>query len=68
MRKEIQELKRQWNDEIVEKEAVNKANEELRDKVKRVEGEKSLLSRNVEERHQRISGEFQVAVKCLSLY
>ena len=59
MRKEIQELKRQWNDEIVEKEAVNKANEELRDKVKRVEGEKSLLSRNVEERHQRISGEFQ---------
>ena len=56
MRKEIQELKRQWNDEILEKDAVNKTNEELRDKVKKVEGEKIVLNRSVEERSQRIGG------------
>ena len=31
MRKESQEFKRQWNDEILEKDAVNKTNEELRE-------------------------------------
>ena len=56
MRKEIQELKRQWNDEILEKDAVNKTNEELREKVKKVEGEKIVLNRAVEERSQRIGG------------
>ena len=57
MRKEITELKRAINEEVLEKEAVQKTAAELRGIIKRSEGEKIELSRHVADAKQRIGGE-----------
>ena len=55
VRKENLELKRVISGEQSEKEAVNSANEHLRNSIKKLENEKTNLFRNVEERNQRIA-------------
>ena len=55
MRKENLELKRVISGEQSEKEAMNAANEQLRNSIKKLENEKTNLFRNVEERNQRIA-------------
>ena len=60
MRKEIVELKRLVNEEIHEKETVQATAAELRGQIKRVEGEKTELSRLLQEARQRIGGEYNI--------
>ena len=55
-RREISELKRSINEEIREKETVSKTAEELRVNVKKIEGEKTEVSRNVQDSKQKIAG------------
>ena len=55
VRKENLELKRVISAEQSEKEAINSANEQLRNNIKKLENEKTNLFRNVEERNQRIA-------------
>ena len=57
VRKENLELKRGLSSEQSEKEAINQANEQLRNSIKKIEQEKTNLFRNVEERNQRIASE-----------
>jgi len=54
MSKDIFDLKRNLNDEIREKEAVQRAATELRNMVKATEAEKVDLSRNVQDLKQRV--------------
>ena len=56
MRKDIVDLKRNVNEEVHEKEAVQQTAHELRNNVKRLEGEKTELSRIIQEAKQRIGG------------
>jgi hypothetical protein len=58
MRKDITDLKRCCNDEVREKEAVEKASEELRSKVRKCEGDKVDIGRNLSDAKQRILGKF----------
>jgi rootletin len=55
-RKEINELKRYLNDEVREKELVINSNEDLRNKLKACENDKTDLNRLVDECKQRILG------------
>ncbi len=55
-RKEINELKRNLNDEIREKELVATSNDELRGKLKLAENEKTDLNRLLDEARQKILG------------
>ncbi len=57
MRKEITELKRAINEEVLEKEAVQKTAAELRGTIKKSEGDKIELSRLVGDAKQRIGGQ-----------
>ena len=56
MRKEINELKRANNEEILEKEAVQKTAADLRNNIKRSEGEKIELNRALQDSKQRGAG------------
>ena len=56
MRKEIIDLKRGVNEEVHEKEAVQKTANDLRNMVKRAEGEKTELSRLLQDARQKIAG------------
>jgi rootletin len=53
--KELTDVRRQLADSSYEKEKYNSSNKELRDYVKRIEGEKSEQGRSLEEAHKRIS-------------
>jgi len=56
MRNEITDLKRTIGQEIFEKEAVQKTSNELRNMVKKAEGDKVDLSRVIQEGKQKIAG------------
>ena len=56
MRKDIIDLKRTMNDEIHEKEATQKAAIDLRNMVKKAEGEKIELNRSLLDAGQKIAG------------
>jgi rootletin len=56
LRKELTDVRRQLADSNYEKEKYNSSNKELRDYVKRIEGEKREQGRGLEEAFQRISG------------
>lgn len=58
MRKDITDLKRSINEEVREKEAIGRTADELRNKVKKAESEKTDLSRALQDSRQRIDGEF----------
>lgn len=58
MRKENLDTKRQLNDAAREKEAINQANEELRDKIKKNEAERIQLNRGVDDKSKKIAGEY----------
>jgi rootletin len=55
LRKELTDVRRQLADSSYEKEKYNNSNKELRDYVKRIEGEKREQGRGLEEAYQRIS-------------
>jgi len=57
MRKDVLELKRNMNDEVREKDAIAKTSEELRNVVKKNEGDKIELSRALTDTRQRAAGE-----------
>ena len=61
-RKEIVEHKRVINEEIHEKETVQATANDLRNQVKRSEGEKTELNRLLQEARQRIGGQSVSAV------
>ena len=61
-RKEINELKRYLNDEVREKELVINSNEDLRNKLKACENDKTDLNRLVDECKQRILGSLRLFV------
>ncbi len=65
MRKDNADLKRAINEEIHEKEAVQKTAHDLRNIVKKVEGDKMELNRGVQEGRQRIGGQSRVPVAIL---
>lgn len=52
------DLKRNINDEIREKEALGRTAEELRNSIKRSEGDKMELNRRLQESQQRNGGQF----------
>ena len=56
MRTDITNLKRAVNEEVHEKEAVQKTANDLRNHVKKAEGEKTELSRLLQDARQKISG------------
>ena len=56
MRKDIVDLKRAMNDEIHEKEATQKAANDLRNMVKKAEAEKIELNRSLQDAGQKIAG------------
>ena len=56
MRKDIIDLKRAMNDEIHEKEATQKAANDLRNMVKKAEAEKIELNRSLQDAGQKIAG------------
>ena len=55
-RKEIIEVKRLLNEEVREKEAVQKTANELRNMVKKAEGEKTELARLLQDSRQKTAG------------
>lgn len=55
MRKDMVELKRNLNDEVREKELFSKINDELRGTIKKNEGEKTELNRDLCDHRQRCS-------------
>jgi rootletin len=55
LRKELTDVRRQLADSSYEKEKYNSSNKELRDYVKRIEGEKREQGRGLEEAYQKIS-------------
>ena len=57
MRNEITDLKRAVGQEVFEKEAVQKTANDLRNMVKRAEGEKVELNRIIQESRQKITSE-----------
>ena len=57
-RKEIIEVKRLLNEEIREKEAVQKTANDLRNMVKKAEGEKTELSRLLQDARLKIGGTY----------
>ena len=59
LRKEITELKRANNEEVMEKETVQKTACELRSNIKKGEGEKIELNRNLSDAKQRIGGGYR---------
>ena len=65
-RKEIIEVKRLLNEEIREKEAVQKTANELRNMVKKAEGEKTELARLLQDGRQKIAG--NIPLSSSSLY
>ena len=67
LRKEITDLKRNLNEEIREKEAVQKTAADLRNHVKKLEGEKTELSRQLQEAKNRIGGEMTGLIWTLRL-
>lgn len=60
MAKDIFDLKRNLNDEIREKEAVQRAAAELRNMVKNTESEKVDLNRSVQDLKQRVGSECNI--------
>ena len=62
MGKEITDLKRNLNDETREKEAIQKAAEELRGKVKKGEGERVELGRALQDARQRIASKYKCGI------
>ena len=58
MRKDMIELKRNLNDEVREKELFSKINEELRGTIKKNEGEKTELNRDLCDHRQRCSSKY----------
>lgn len=56
LRKELVDVRRQLTDTNYEKEKYNSSNKELRDHVKRTEGEKREQGRALEEAYQKIAG------------
>lgn len=55
MRKDMVELKRNLNDEVREKELFSKINDELRGTIKKNEGEKTELNRDLCDHRQKCS-------------
>jgi molecular chaperone GrpE (heat shock protein) len=64
LRKELTDIRRQLTDSNYEKEKYNSSNKELRDYVKRIEGEKREQGRALEEAFQKISSKLLVSVEC----
>lgn len=60
MRKDMVELKRNLNDEVREKELFSKINDELRGTIKKNEGEKTELNRDLCDHRQRCSSKYGV--------
>ena len=56
VRKEVMDLKRSVNEERHEKEASQKTSNELRNMVKKIEADKTDLSRCVQDCNQKIGG------------
>lgn len=56
LRREIVETKRAIGEEVREKDLIGKTADELRNKVKKLEGEKNEMSRVIQEARQRIGG------------
>ncbi|XP_024946085.1 rootletin isoform X3 [Cephus cinctus] len=56
LRKELVDVRRQLTDSTYEKDKYNSSNKELREYVKRIEGEKREQSRALEEAYQKIAG------------
>lgn len=56
LRKENLDTKRNLNDVAREKDAINQANEELRDKIKKNEAERIQLKRNVDDQSKKLGG------------
>ena len=54
--KELTDVKRQLADATFEREKYNRSNKELREHVKRVEGQKREQARSLEEALQKIAG------------
>ncbi len=54
LRKDVLDLKRGLNDEINEKETIGKAADDLRNKVKRAEADKTELNRGLQDSRQKI--------------
>ena len=59
MRKDITDLKRSINEEIREKDAIGHTADDLRNKVKACEQEKTDLGRALQDARQRIGGRCQ---------
>lgn len=55
LRKELTDVRKQLTDSNYEKEKYNSSNKELRDYVKRIEGDKREQGRGLEEAYQKIS-------------
>lgn len=60
LRKELVDVRRQLTDSTYEKDKYNSTNKELREYVKRIEGEKREQSRALEEAHQKVAGKFSL--------
>lgn len=60
LRKDLIDIRRQLADSNYEKEKYNTSNKELRDYVKRIEGEKREQGRALEEAFQKISSKYFV--------
>jgi rootletin len=63
LRKELTDIRRQLADSNYEKEKYSSSNKELRDYVKRIEGEKREQGRALEEAFQKISSKFLITVE-----
>ena len=57
MRRDIVEVKRALGEEIREKEMVGRTADDLRNKVKKLEGDKTEMGRIIQEAKQKIGGE-----------
>lgn len=58
LRKELVDIRRQLTDTNYEKDKYNSSNKELREYVKRIEGEKREQGRALEEAYQKIAGNY----------
>lgn len=67
LRKELTDVRRQLADSNFEKDKYNSTNKDLREHIKRTEGEKRETSRALEEAFQKIACEYgeQITEKCL---
>lgn len=70
LRKELMDVRRQLGDSTFEKEKYNTSNKELRETIKRSEGEKREQARALDEAFQKIScnNAFCYVLTCLKIY